>query len=418
MNFLKLLIIEVATAFRYLQSRNKEKFISINSFFSFFGITIGVAALIVVMSIMNGFREELSTRIIGLNSDVIINNVGSRAIKGWPEKISEISKLHEVKRAAGVIQKQGLVTFKNKAHGVIVKSIQKKSLLQQSLISNSLRSSSLANFKDNHILIGSAVANIMRVKVGDTISLLSPELTSSIVGKRPKTKDFVVAGVFRTGLTEFDETTAFIPLETGQSFYSMPNLVNQIEVFSYKHNQAPQLSMLIHEMLNGEYLVTDWQKINFSLMNALKTERVAMFSILTLIIIVAAFNIVSSLTMLVMDKSKEIAILKTIGMQKNSIIRIFFFCGFIISIFATLSGLGVGLAISYNIQGIKDFLSEITYTDLFDPAVYYLDSLPSKVNPTDIKNIAVLVVVSTLVATIYPAWKAGRLNPVDVLKSE
>lgn len=419
MNFLKLLKIEASIAFRYLQSRNKEKFISVNSFFSFFGITIGVAALIVVMSIMNGFREELTNKIIGLNSDVVINEFGNHPIKNWKQKIVKISKLKEVRHAFGVIQKQGLITHKNTASGVIIKAISSKSLSKQTLISQSLNNTTIKNFKGDHILIGSAMANKMRLRIGQTISLLSPEFKTTFFGNKvPKTKDFVISGIFRTGLTEYDETTAFIPIDAGQSFYGFENSVNQIEVSAYNHQEAPQLAMLIYHIFNGNLLVNDWQKINFSLFNALKTERVAMFSILTLIIIVAAFNIVSSLTMLVIDKSKEIAILKTIGMMKISIIRIFFFCGFIISVLASITGVALGLGISYNIQTIKEYLSSLTGTDLFDPVVYYLDALPSKVDPNDIQNIVILVAIATLVATIYPAWKAGRLNPVDILKSE
>lgn len=418
MNFLKILKIELLISIRYLQSRNKEKFISINSIFCLIGITIGVAALIVVMSIMNGFHEELSSKIRGLNSDIILNKMGDYPINNYEEIISKINTLPETSKTFGVIQKQGLITHKSRSAGVIVKSMDTKSLLYHDLITNNLKNQDLTKFSKNHILIGNATANILRVKIGDKITLLSPEFNTSFFGKMPKMKDFIVTGIFRTGLTEYDESTVFIPLKIGQLFYDMDNSVNQIEVFLKNYNEAPKLAVLIYTILKGDFIISDWQKINQSLFNALKTERVAMFTILTLIIIVAAFNIVSSLTMLVIDKSKEIAILKTIGMQNSSIIRIFFFCGFIISSIATFFGIIIGLAISCNIQAIKEFLSKITNTNLFDPVVYYLDTLPSKVELSDVANISILVFILTIIATLYPANKAGNLNPVNILKSE
>ncbi len=418
MTLYKNIKLEFLIAFKYLQSRNKEKFISVNSIFSLVGIALGVAALIVVMSIMNGFHEELSSKIIGLNSDVIINNYVGAPITDSQKKIEKIKKLQEVQNSFASIQKQGLVTHQGKASGIVVKAIEKDALKYQTLISKNIPEEVSDNFNGFQIILGISVANKLRVVKGQKVTLMSPEFHTNILGKLPRMKDFTVTGIFHTGLTEYDEGAVIVPLDSGQIFYDMQDKVNQIEVFAYDHSQAPKLAGLINQLLDDQYIVTDWQRINAALFNALKAERVAMFTILTLIIIVAAFSIVSSLTMLVMDKNKEIAVLKTLGMQNISIIRIFFICGFIISIIASGIGLAIGLAISYNIQEIKEFLSTITHTNLFDPVVYYLDSLPSKVDINDIKLIGLIVTLLTALATFYPARKAGNLNPVDILKSE
>ncbi|MEQ9115892.1 MAG: lipoprotein-releasing ABC transporter permease subunit [Rickettsiales bacterium] len=416
MNFLRLLKLELQISIKYLQSKNKEKFISINTLFSFFGIMIGVAALLIVMSIMNGFREELSNKIIGLNSDIVVSNPQNQPIKNYGTLIKKLKKTKEVSRVSGVIEKQGLIVKSDKSSGVIVKSAPIKDLLSQTDLG--FTSKSLKSFKGNKVLIGIGLANTLKARVGEKISLLAPEFNTTILGRMPKTKDFIISGIYRSGLTEYDETVVFIPFKSAQIYYDMENSVNQIEVFLNNHDKSSLVSLLVRDILDYKYIVRDWKQLNFSLFNALKTERVAMFTILSLIIIVAAFNIISSLTMLVMDKSKEIAVLKTIGMMKGSIIRIFLLCGLFISLVATIVGLILGYFISDNIQSIKDALSKVVGTNLFDPVVYYLDSLPSKTEMSDIKSIVVIVVIATIFSTLYPAWKAGKIDPVKILKAK
>lgn len=416
MSLLKLLKLELQISIKYLQSKNKEKFISINTLFSFFGIMIGVAALLVVMSIMNGFREELSNKIIGLNSDIIISELKNNPINNYRSILEKVGKIHSVTRVSAVIEKQGLIVKSDKSSGVIVKSSLVKDMLAQQELGLTVKSTK--SFSGNKIIIGVGLANSLRAKVGDKISLLAPEFNTTILGKMPKTKDFVISGIFRSGLTEYDDTVVFLPLAMAQAFYDMEGSVNQIEVFLNNHEQSSLVSLLIRDLLNYQYKVRDWKQLNFSLFNALKTERIAMFTILSLIIIVAAFNIVSSLTMLVMDKSKEIAVLKTIGMRRGSIIRIFLICGLFISLIATIVGVLIGYLISDNIKTIKNVISKITGTDLFDPVVYYLDSLPSKTQLSDIKAIVLMVIIATIVSTLYPAWKAGKIDPVKVLKAK
>lgn len=407
---------EFLIASRYLFSKQKERFISVNTYFSLIGIMIGVAALIVVMSIMNGFRVELTNKIIGLNSDVVISRFNQKPIVNYSEIKSIIEKHNQVTKTIPIIDAQALLNFGGQSSGVMVKGILEEDLKKIEVVKKNIKKGSIDGFSGSQILIGSSLANSLGVKAGEKLMLIVPEFNSTVFGFIPKMKELTIAGIYSTGLTEYDSTLVYIPLDVGQKIYDLKNAVNRIEIFANNHEIAPDLAYEISESLAADYMASNWQQTNAALFNALQTERVVMFVILGLIIIVATFNIVSSLVMLVLDKTKEIAILKTIGLSNNSILIIFLICGFFIGLIGTLIGLLLGVLIALNISSIKDFLSNITGTDLFNPVVYYLDTLPSIVRLEDIFYITSLSLIASIIATIYPSIKAARFRPAQAIR--
>ncbi len=418
---MSLIFIEFVIAIKYLQAKKKEAFISINAMFSLLGVAIGVSALIVVMSIMNGFRTELTNKIVGLNSDVIISSYNGKGFIGYGQMIDQIKSLSSVERIYPVIVGQALISYNSESMGVLVKGLNIDDLKAQKMISDNIIRGDLSSFNQaNSIIMGEVLARNLGVKVGGSITLVSPQFSTTIIGQIPRMKTFILAATFNSGLNDFDRNYVIMSLQEGQKFYDFSSkMVNQIEIFTKDPYNSPKISLEIMNLMNNEDLiVSDWQQVNVHIFNALKTEKVAMFVILTLIIIVASFNIVSSLVMLVIDKTREIAILRTLGMTKFSIMRIFLICGMLIGFCGTLIGVSLGLVISYNINTIKDFLANITNTRIFDPVVYYLDSLPSNVDIRDVLSVMIMSLILSFCSTLYPAWKAGKLSPIEGLKND
>jgi lipoprotein-releasing system permease protein len=416
-----LILVELGIAIRYLQAKKKEAFISINAAFSLLGIAIGVAALIVVMSIMNGFRTELTNKIVGLNSDVIISGYNNKSFPNYVNIIDRIKTLPQVIKIYPVVTGQALISYHNESLGVLVKALKFEDLKDQTILSDNIVRGELSQFNDpDSIIMGEALARSLGVKIGGAITLIAPQFNTTIIGQIPRMKEFTVVATFNSGLNDFDHGYVIMRMDEGQKFYDISDKrVNQIEVFTKDPYNSPKTSLEIMRILpNEDLFVSDWQQINVHLFNALKTEKVAMFVILTLIIIVASFNIVSSLVMLVIDKTKEIAILRTLGMTKLSIMRIFLICGMLIGICGTLIGVSLGLVIAYNIETIKVFLSSITNTRIFDPVVYYLDSLPSNVDIKDVLSIVIMSLLLSFFSTLYPVLKASKLSPLEGLKHE
>lgn len=418
---MSLILTEINIAFKYLQAKKREAFISINAMFSLLGIAIGVAALIVVMSIMNGFRTELTNKIVGLNSDVMISGFNGKSFSNYPKIIDQIKSLSQIKKIYPVITGQALISHNNESLGVLVKALRLEDLRDQPMLADNIIRGDLDQFNQpGSIIMGEVLARNLGIKIGSLITLVSPQFNTTIIGQIPRMKEFVVTATFNSGLNDFDQSHVLMSLKDGQIFYDMPSgNVNQIEVFTSDPYSSQKTSLEIMKLLENEYLfISDWQQINVHIFNALKTEKVAMFVILTLIIIVASFNIVSSLVMLVIDKTKEVAILRTLGMTKSSIMRIFLICGMLIGVCGTVIGVSLGVVISYNIETIKEFLSSVTGTRIFDPVVYYLDSLPSNVDPSDVVSIAIMSLALAFFSTIYPAYKASKLSPIEGLKHE
>ncbi|NRA73358.1 MAG: lipoprotein-releasing ABC transporter permease subunit [Rickettsiales bacterium] len=409
---------ELLIAIKYLQAKKREALISVTAILSLLGIMLGVAALVVVISVMNGYRIELTSKLKGFNSDIIVTNYNpTQAIKKYNSLTQKIKTTTDVKNVFPIIESQGLISYDKNSRGIVVKAISMDKLKYYPVLQNSERNPKKIK-KANGVLLGSNLAFNLRVRVGDIVKLVSPEFTSTIVGVIPNAKDFYVEGIFRSGLSEYDNIYAIIPLKIGQVFFNLPKSVNKFEVFTNGEIDIDQTSKQIRNNLKGKYLIRNWQNLNKSLFNALKTERTVMFVILTFIVIVAVFNIISGLTMLVTDKTKEISILRTIGFTKGSIMRIFLFCGAILGGIGTMLGVILGLLFALYIDDIKNFISDISGTNLFDPIIYYLEVLPSKVEVKDVVIITIVSLILSLLATIYPSYRASRIHPAQGVKHE
>lgn len=408
------LIIEFIIAIRYLRAKKKEAFISLISTLSLLGITIGVAALIVVMSVMNGYGIELSQKLKGFNSDIIITGEDYK-LPQYNQLVNKIKKNTGLSKVIPIINEQSLIVHNDTSAGVVVKAMKSADMANYSFLLGNAKSLK----KKNGIMIGNVLARSLGIRVGDTIKLVSPKFDKGLLGNPvPRMQEFQVEGIFRSGLNEYDGLYVITNILEAQKLFDFKDSVSKIEIFLTAEQDLGKTKNDVIKLIGDQYQVIDWQMLNKHIFNALKTERVVMFIILAFIIIVAAFNIISSLVMLVMDKTKEIAILRTIGFSQMSILRIFLMCGMILGLVGTALGIGLGVAFAYNINAIKEFLSSITGTNLFDPVIYYLDVLPSVVDMHDVTKIAILSTVLSFASTLYPAFKASRMLPVQGLKND
>ena len=409
--------LEFLIALRYLKSKRKEGFISVIAIFSFVGIMIGVATLIVVMSVMNGFSYELVNRILGINSHLTIYS-RAHQIAGYEEILDEVKKISGVKFANVLVESQAMFSTPSKNLGGLVKGIKLEDLKNKSLISKNITAGNIDDLADkNSIIIGSGVAQNMNLKVGDALKLISAETSETIIGTIPRIKTYKIAGVFESGMYEYDSTTIFMNFDMAQIHFRFPTTVSGIEIFVDDAMNLEQIKSQLYPILlkSSDLYTTDWQQANSGFIDALKVESTVMFLILTLIILVAAFNIISSMIMLVNDKNKNIALLRTLGMTKFGVMRIFLICGSSIGVVGTFLGLAIGVLFSANINGIKRWLESATDTSLFNPAIYFLSTLPSKIFVSDVVLITSMALVLSFLATLYPAYKASKANPAELL---
>ena len=413
--------LEFFIALRYLKSKNKEKFISITAIFSFVGITLGVATLIIVMSVMNGFREDFMDRILGINSHISVFPI-ERELTNYEEAIKIIKNNKNVKNASPIIENQVMILTDDNTVGAIVKGINKEDLIKKEKIYDNISAFNFVeNYEDNAILLGKSLAMKLRLVDGDNVKIISPESNSTILGTIPRMKTYRVVGTFSSGMYEYDSSVAFIPLNSAQKHFKYQNSVGAIEVYLKDTNNIENTYNDIERDLknNGfDVKLVDWKQSNSAFIGALNVERNVMFIILTLIILVATFNIISSLTMLVNDKNKQIALLRTIGFTKKSITKIFLICGSLIGITGTIIGTTVGILIAKNIQNIKNWLESVFKTELFSPTVYFLMDLPSKIIISDIIYIVLLSLTLSFLSTLYPSYKASKTNPAEILRYE
>lgn len=412
-------LFERKVAFRYLRARRKEGGISIIAAFSVLGICLGVATLITVMSVMNGFREELTKQILGFNGHLNVFPARSETIKDYQSIILDIKKLPGIKSVNPTIDRQAMILKANVAGGVIVHGIKSEDLLNRTAIANNIRSGTLVGFDDgNNIAIGSKLAQKFGVQPGDTLTMVSPKGSMTAFGTVPRMRPFKVTAIFEVGMFQYDSAAAFMSMQGAQKFFELDEGVTGIEVFvddpdKVIHNRAD-----LANILTSDYLISDWQMSNASFFNALKVERNVMFLILTLIILIAAFNIISSLIMLVKDKTRDIAILRTMGASRRSIMKIFFLAGASSGIAGTFAGVIIGLLFTLNIETIRQWIQKLSQTELFSPELYYLSRLPVKVDAGEIILVSSLALALSFLATIYPAWRAARLDPVEALRYE
>ena len=405
-------------ALRYLRARRREGFISVIAGFSFVGIMLGVATLIIVMSVMNGFRKELFDKILGLNGHMIVRPIG-RDFTDYADVANKIKAVRGVKAVLPVVEGQVLMTTPVSSNGVYVRGIREADLKSLEGVSSKVFFGTLDGFDHSGgLAIGTRLANALNLRVGDEVTLVSPRGASTPFGTAPRVKRYPVAAIFEIGMSEYDATIAFLPLEEAQKYFNVPNAAHVLEVVIDNPDHVDEIRPALNAASGGEMLITDWRERNATFYNTLNVERNVMFMILTLIVLVAALNIISGMIMLVKDKGRAIGILRTMGASQGAIMRIFFVTGSSIGIAGTLAGLLLGVLICRNIDSIRQFIAWATNTVLFDPNVYFLSRLPAEMDTGEIVSIVAMALSLSVLATLYPSWRAARLDPVQALRYE
>ena len=406
-------------AFRYIKSRRVEGFISISAWFSLLGIMLGVATLIVVMSVMNGFRTELVDRILGINGHLIIYSKNERTIPNYTKIINKILDTPNVVAVTAHLEGQALAKNKNSISGVIIRGSNWSDLAAKKLLWKSLNQSTISNFKDKqNIIMGYRLGQKLNLKVGDYVSLISPNGMETALGVLPVNQNFKIGGFFDMGMYEYDNNFIFIPWKKAELFLSTNNIAHGIEVFLKDQKLTSSVNLQLQSKLNKNLIVIDWKKRNSSFMNALAVEKNVMFVILTLIILVAAFNIISSMIMLVQTKKADIALMRTMGASQYLIIKVFMLTGSIIGFLGTFVGVLLGVFVSMNIEKIRQLITSIFGQELFSAEIYFLSKLPSNININEVLIVICISIFLTLLASIFPAWKASKISPAEALRYE
>ena len=403
---------------RYLRAKRKEGFISVITGFAFTGIALGVATLIIVMSVMNGFRQELLSRILGLNGHIGIMSPAGYPFNNYKTAVKEIGEFEHVKFVIPMIENQLLVSAGKAAEGAMVRGISRQDLLQRPVLKTALSLVNMEEFEGNSVIVGSRLANKMGIVPGDEITLISPNGKVTAFGTVPRMKSYKVIGTFEVGMFEYDANYIFMPLETAQTYFGMKGAVSHIDVTLDDENMLRPVRRAIEESIGGGAYVFDWKQTNAAFFNAIDVERNVMFLILTMIILVAAFNIITGLIMLVKDKGRDIAVLRTMGAGKGSIMRIFFLDGAFIGVVGTILGVILGLLVCYNIETIRQFLEGLSGRELFSAEIYFLSKLPAKVDVTEVSVVASISLLLSFLATLYPAYRAAKFDPVEALRYE
>jgi lipoprotein-releasing system permease protein len=411
---------ERAIAFRYLRARKGERFVSVIAIFSLVGIALGVATLIIVMSVMNGFRQELLGRILGLNGHLGVYGV-ERNITDYDAVAGRIRAVPGVVSATPIVEGQVLLTSEpGGAAGGLARGVRPEDLRARGLVARSIIAGTLDRFEgDDAIIIGSRLAQRLRITVGERISLVSPQGRTTVFGTVPRVRSYTIVAVFQIGMHEYDNSFVFLPMGAAQTFFQTGDAATQVEVFVADPSNVRPISRAIRTAMgNTPVRILDWQDANSSFFAAVQVERNVMFLILTLIILVAAFNIVSSLIMLVKDKGRDIAVLRTVGATRGAILRIFLLCGASVGVIGTLTGFLIGIAFCANIEGIRQAIQSLSGTELFSAEVYFLSRLPAVVDPNEVMQVVAMGLGLSLLATIYPSWRAARTDPVVALRNE
>lgn len=401
---------------RYLRTRRREGFVSVIAGFSFLGILLGVATLIIVMSVMNGFRKELLEKIVGVNGHIFATPI-DRPLDDYDSVSGRLRSIPGVKLAIPLVEGQALASSQAGNNGVLVRGIREADIKSIPFIGGNVKSGTLDGFDSEvGVAIGRRLANALGIQVGDSMTLVSPQGAATPFGTAPRIKAYPVKAIFEIGMTEFDSTFVFMPLPEAQAYFNRDGDVNVIEIFVDDPDRTQTVRDAIEADAPRPLVLSDWRQRNRTFFNALEVERNVMFIILTLIVLVAALNIVSGLIMLVKDKTEDIAIMRTMGASRGTVLRVFLITGAAIGVFGTLAGLGLGVLFANNIKSIMAALNWLTGANLWDPTVRFLSDIPSVIDWREVASVVAMALVLSLLATLYPAWKAARLDPVQALR--
>lgn len=402
---------------RYLRTRRREGFVSVIAGFSFLGILLGVATLIIVMSVMNGFRKELLEKIVGVNGHIFATPI-DRPLDDYDSVALKLSKIPGVKLAIPLVEGQALASSQTGNNGVLVRGVREVDIKAIPFIGGNIKAGTLDGFDSGTpgVAIGRRLANALGIQVGDTMTLVSPQGASTPFGTAPRIKAYPVKAIFEIGMTEFDSTFVYMPLVESQAYFNRDGDVNVIEIFVDNPDRTQSVRDAIEADAPRPLVLSDWRQRNRSFFNALEVERNVMFIILTLIVLVAALNIVSGLIMLVKDKTADIAIMRTMGATRGTVLRVFLITGAAIGVIGTVAGLILGVLFANNIKSIMAALNWITGANLWDPTVRFLSDIPSVIDWREVVSVVLMALTLSLLATLYPAWKAARLDPVEALR--
>ncbi|MDX9688888.1 MAG: lipoprotein-releasing ABC transporter permease subunit [Alphaproteobacteria bacterium] len=410
---------ERKVAFRYLRARRQEGFISVISWFSLIGIGLGVATLIIVMSVMNGFRAELFDRVLGLNGHLTVVSEDRYPLTQYDEIIARLKKVDGVLEVSPSIEGQALITSQGAASGAMVRGVLPENFQNRDIIVKHIAQGNLSDFDGDKVAIGARLATRLGLHPGDQLTLISPSTKATVFGTAPRMKTYTIAVIFDVGMYEYDSNFVFMPLEAAKIFFRTVGGITSIELFISQPHNFHTIKDRVYDALSGSPTrLMDWQQSNLSFFTALQVEKNVMFLILTLIILVAAFNIISGLIMLVKDKGHDIAILRTMGASRASVMKIFFLAGASIGVLGTGFGLVLGVVFTKNIEHIRQFLQRMTGTDLFSAEIYFLSHLPAILDVQEVIQVVVMALGLSFLATLYPSWRAARLDPVEALRYE
>ena len=409
--------LESFIAFRYLKSKRDERFISVSSLFSFIGITIGVATLIIVMSVMNGFRVELLNKIIGVNGHAVLylnhkKNIDINVL------VDKIENLTEVDSVAKELEFNAMLSHKKLASGVLVKGIDKADLLERNSISNNIVKGDLENYNDKSIVVGVRLANYLGLDIDDKVTLLTSNKLDTPFGSIPVTDEFKVSAFFDVGMYDYDRNVVFLPRYEASNLLQINKDVTQLEIFFIEKYNLENAINHVNVIVGDSGKIYSWKSLHKELFSALEIEKKVMFLILFLIIFVAAFNLISSIIMIVKDKERGIGILRSLGVKKSEIQRIFILVGSLVGVFGTLIGTLLGIIVSLNIAKIQIFLEDLFNSKLFSAEVYVFNVIPSDIEYTEVALIFFISIILSIISTLYPSWKASKIEPANVLRYE